>query len=130
MKVIYKVILTLVLHISLPLSSNTANIDCNVYYERHNTLSSSLCYNIISLSNNFHECTADVDYMPLQEKFVFSPLGPRTQCVMLHTLRDNAVEDTEALNILAVNSSGIDVSPPLLHLTIIPADDSMIIRSI
>ena len=45
---------------------------------------------------------------------------------MLYTLRDNAVEDTEALNILVVNSSGIDVRPPLLHLNIRPANDSKI----
>ena len=67
---------------------------------------------------------ANSDYIPLQEEFVFTSTGPNKQCVALQTLRDNAVEDTEALNIL-VNTTGIEVRPSLLHLNILPADDSM-----
>ena len=66
---------------------------------------------------------ANSDYIPLREEFMFRAVGPSNHCVTLQTLRDNAIEDTEALNILLVNNSGIEVGPSQ-HLNILPANDS------
>ena len=71
---------------------------------------------------------AATDYMPLREEFVLTADSPSSQCVVLETLRDHAVEDTEIVSITLVNSTGVAVGPPL-HLSITPALDGMLINS-
>lgn len=67
--------------------------------------------------------SANSDYVPLREEFVFTATSPNTTCVTLQTLRDNAIEGTEALVILLVDNVGITTGPEQ-HLTILPANDS------
>ena len=56
---------------------------------------------------------------------MFTRTGPSSSCVALQTLRDNAVEDTEALSFMLVNASGVTPIEPSPFLSILPADDSM-----
>ena len=73
--------------------------------------------------------SAGTDYTPLREEFVLTAASPSRQCVVLETLRDHAVEDTEIVEISLVNNSGISVLPSV-HLNIFPARDRMIITII
>ena len=78
-------------------------------------------YNVLTFSFD----AANSDYIPLSEEFVFTQMGPSSSCVTLQTLRDNAVEDPEALGFMLVNASGVMPIEPSLFLIILPADDSM-----
>lgn len=68
-------------------------------------------------------CTAGEDYIDLREDFTFTSASTEKQCVNLTTLRDNAVEDAEGLEIVLVNNTNIGVGQPV-HVTIMPANDS------
>ena len=82
-------------------------------------------YNTVYSHQALSFVAANSDYVPLREEFVFTSTSPNSSCVSLQTLRDNAVEDAEALNILLVNASGISPNRASIHLNILPADDSM-----
>ena len=56
---------------------------------------------------------------------MFTPTGPSSICVTFQTLRDNVVEDTEALSIMLVNVSGVVANLRSVFLSILPANDSM-----
>ena len=55
---------------------------------------------------------------------MFTSMSASSNCVLLQTLRDNAVEDTEVVNLMLVNNSGIEIQGTSMHVTILPADDS------
>ena len=55
---------------------------------------------------------------------MFTSMSASSNCVLLQTLRDNAVEDTDVVNLMLVNNSGIEIQGTSMHVTILPSDDS------
>jgi hypothetical protein len=89
--------------------------------------SASLTLITNDLSGSLSDVNANSDYIPLREEIVFTPTGPSSICVTFQTLRDNVVEDTEALSIMLVNVSGVVANLRSVFLSILPANDRIVV---